>query len=531
MPSVGLRARITAWYVLLVAVTLTAFSTFIYVRLQGSLISQMDTVLEAASSQALSGLESEGGRLVLGEPGMDYIGEVASLSPGSLVLRDGTAFQVTDATRLAVPLAVGMEVEVEAALSGGRLVALRVDEADSDEVAQGQGPAAPEGPVADEFVFRVVGLDGSVWDGSDGLTSLPFPLPQGPGFVTVRSEDGAWRVHTLELVSSGARPTGWLQTARSLESVEATLGNVRAQLLWGIPLAIVLASLGGLFLADRGLRPIDRITRTAGAITANALSRRIGYRGPDDEVGRLARTFDAMLDRLERAFERERRFTADASHELRTPLTSLKGRIDVTLGRPRSPAEYEDTLRKLDEEVGRLVRLSDELLFLARLDQGRQSWQPEDVDLGHLLGAVVEQVRPLAESRGLALVEEVPGRPIVRGDPDHLIRLFLNLVDNACKHTPAGGRVTVRAEESSGEVRVSVSDTGPGIPPEHIPHLFQRFYRVDESRSRETGGAGLRLAIARELAQLHRGRLEVASQVGIGSTFTVTLPAADGTAI
>jgi heavy metal sensor kinase len=306
--------------------------------------------------------------------------------------------------------------------------------------------------------------------------------------------------------------------------VDDTVENLRTQILLGLPLILMLAGLGGYFLANRALRPIDRITRTAQAISASQLDQRIGYTGPQDEVGRLATTFDNMLDRLQKAFERERRFTADASHELRTPLTALKGRLGVTLSQPRTPAEYENALRDLEQEVDRLIRLSTDLLFLARLDQRRLPWQPQALDLSDLLSAVVEQMRPLAEDKGLVLTEEVPPALSILGDPDHLIRLFVNLLDNAIKYTPPGGQVVLRAGKERTGVWVAISDTGPGIPPEHLPHLFERFYRVEESRSRPSGGAGLGLAIAHEIARWHGGIIEAQSEPGHGATFTVHLP-------
>lgn len=439
--SWGLRTRITAWYVLLMAVTLITFSTLLYLRLRHDLVSQVDLHLADASSQAMLSLEPGDGRLVFGHQDIPYVGQVASVTPNSLVLGEGATFEITDETRLTVSPAIGMQVEVDAALVEGVLVALEVDQAEDKAggSAQGPGPIAPQGLGAGEQIFRVVDLEGTVWDGLGEHSTVPFTFPDRTGFVTVRSAGGeAWRLHNQQLVSAEAAPVGWLQSARSLESVYATLGSVRAQLFLGVPIAVALASVGGLFLADRGLRPIDRLTRTAQTMTDKLLHHRIGYRGPNDEVGRLATTFDAMLDRLEKAFERERRFTADASHELRTPLTALKGRLDVALSRPRSPVEYEDTLRRLDEEVGRLIRLSDELLFLARLEQSWPVRPPEVVDLSSLIEAVVDQMRPLAQSKQQTLLAEVPEGITVQGNPDYLMRLFLNLVDNAWKYTPPG---------------------------------------------------------------------------------------------
>ena len=288
---------------------------------------------------------------------------------------------------------------------------------------------------------------------------------------------------------------------------------------------LLLAGSGGLILADRALRPIDRITRTAQRIGAGDLAQRLGYRGPPDEIGRLAATFDKMLDRLQAAFVRERRFTADASHELRTPLTALKGRIEVTRSRPRSRTEYDTALNDMGKEVDRLIRLSTDLLFLARLDQGGSRRQPEALNLSHLLEAVIDQVQPLAETKNLSVVKQFPPTLSVRGHPDHLIRLLLNLLDNAIKYTPRGGQVTVQGTNQEKAAEVKISDTGPGIPLEHQPHLFEPFYRVETARSSSHGGSGLGLTIAYEIARADGGELSVQSQPDQGTTVTVHLPA------
>jgi heavy metal sensor kinase len=374
------------------------------------------------------------------------------------------------------------------------------------------------------LAIRIIAPDGTVWDSFDDYPAVPAWVPQASGYVSLTGEETRWRLYSQLVQAPDGRMIGWLQGAQSLASMEETLRNLRLQLVLGVPLLLFVAGWGGLFLADRALRPIDRIIRTAQTINSSDLSQRIAYQGPADEVGRLATTFDRMLDRLQDAFERERRFAADASHELRTPLTALKGRIGVTLSRRRTNAEYESTLQDLEHEVDRLIRLSTDLLFLVRLDQRRLPWQPARVEFSHLLQAIVEQVEPLAEKKGLTLTAEIPPDISIHGDADHLIRLFLNLLANAVRYTPPGGRVAVLAQDKEGCVRVSVSDTGPGISPEHLPHLFERFYRTEAARSRDDGGAGLGLAIAYEIARWHGGTLEVESAPGHGTTFTVQLP-------
>lgn len=373
------------------------------------------------------------------------------------------------------------------------------------------------------FAIRILGMEGTVAGGLGDYAGLPPTPPLRNGFATILKVGEPWRVYSQMIESPDSQAVGWLQSAQTLDPILETLENLRGQLLLGLPLVLITAGLGGLFLADRALRPIDRVTKTAEAIGGSDLSTRIHYDGPDDELGRLARTFDGMLDRLQAAFERERRFTADASHELRTPLTALKGRIGVTLSRPRQRAEYEGTLRDLEREVDRLIRLSQDLLFLARLDQGSFAFRPEKLDLRRLLIATVEQFQPIATTKSVDITMDIPEDLAVWGSPDHLIRLFLNLLDNAVHYTPEGGQIFVRAGGDSGESRIYVQDTGPGIPAKHLRHVFERFYRAQSGRSRDDGGAGLGLAIAYEIARSHGGRLEVESEMGKGTTFIVHL--------
>jgi signal transduction histidine kinase len=240
-------------------------------------------------------------------------------------------------------------------------------------------------------------------------------------------------------------------------------------------------------------------------------------------VGRLAKTIDKMLDRLEFAFEHERRFTADAAHELRTPLTVIKGRIGVTLSRIRTPEEYENTLQDLEKEADRLIRLTNGLLFLARLEL-RQIHAAflQPVDLTNLLETLIEQIQPLAASKQIDLKEKVTADLWIPGNPDYLTSLFLNLLDNALKYTPKGGKVILEAGQDQQQVKITIKDTGLGIEAKHLPCLFDRFYRVEEARSRQTGGLGL--AIAQEICRLHGGKLTVNSQINQGTTFSLFLP-------
>ncbi|MDD5093262.1 MAG: ATP-binding protein [Dehalococcoidia bacterium] len=318
---------------------------------------------------------------------------------------------------------------------------------------------------------------------------------------------------------------GSINVKVSLDELHEDLVEVRWTIIAAASTEIALVLGGLIFLLNiQVFRPLRRMGVKMRAISGGDLTQRIGHQGSENEIGELANTFDRMLDQLQASFEREKRFTTDAAHELRTPLAALKGQIEVALSRYRSQEEYRDTLQDLQEEVDRLTRLSGDLLLLARLGQGRLQPRFERVDLSDLLGAIADQMRPSADLKGINLTEKVPPDITMQGDADHLIRLFLNLLDNAIKYTPPGGRVVLEAEATLERIRISVSDTGPGIPEEHLPFLFDRFYRVETARSRDTGGAGLGLSIVYELARSHHGTIAVDSKPGQGTIFTVELP-------
>jgi heavy metal sensor kinase len=408
------------------------------------------------------------------------------------------------------------------------LVAQTIDLAGSVPVPRGE-VALPVRRDSEHFtrLYRADGTlsfdDNAIVGHAPGLVAEARKALRGAEAIgQVDTDQGPMRVGTFPIQRDG-QVVGALQVGLSLEDNEDTLGTLLKVLLALAPPTLLLASGGGLFLADRALAPIDRITRTARRISAENMSGRIGMRGPDDEVGRLARTFDAMLERLDAAFARQRQFTADASHELRTPLTAIIGQIDVTLEQPRDTESYRATLATVREQARRLARLSNDLLFLARADVPLDAVAFEPLDLSDLLPAIAAQVAPLAVARAQT-VALAPLPPLtVLGNEDQLIRLILNLLDNALCYTPPGGRIALDGGLDGANVTIRVSDSGPGIAPEHLPRLFDRFFRGDRSRGRAQGGSGLGLAIAQSIAQSHGGRIDVESTVGRGSAFTVVL--------
>ena len=290
-------------------------------------------------------------------------------------------------------------------------------------------------------------------------------------------------------------------------------------------LALVLAGLGLDYVIRQWGLPLAALSDTARKVNLGNLSRQRLFAPPDaPELAQLANTFNELLDRVEATHASQHRFVADASHELRTPLTILRGEIDVALRRPRSPDEYAEVLQSSREEIERLSRLAENLLTLARADAGEALVRRESVDVAEIAREVCRKLAPLSEQRKVPLACTAPVPAIVPGDPVALEQMIFNLAENALRYTTAGESAKVGVAVTKGEVVVEVADHGSGISAEHLPHLFDRFYRVDKARSHEFGGAGLGLSIVKTLAEAHGGRVEVRSAVGRGSTFTVRLP-------
>jgi heavy metal sensor kinase len=395
------------------------------------------------------------------------------------------------------------------------------------------GVEIPGDPFEGEHFARVFDAEGNLLldNSTSGLSS---PVNEEAVSQALAGDSSRRHVETsnedLRVLSAPIRAdddiVGVVEVAQSEEDVQDTLQLLVIFIAIAYPLTLVLATVGGVLLAGRALAPVDRLTRVAQSITAEDLSRRIDTSGPDDEIGRLARTFDGMIARLDESFQRQRQFTADASHELRTPLTAVKGQIEVALQREREPAEYRDVLRAVNGEVDRMARLVGSLLALARADAGQIPLERERVDIGAVIGDAVGQVRPAAAERGITLTAGEGPVVTLMADQDLLLQLALNLLDNALKYTPQGGSVDVDWSQEGGEAVLRVSDTGSGIPPEHASRVFDRFYRVDTARSREEGGVGLGLPICRWIAEAHGGSIDIESTVSQGSTFIVRLPLA-----
>ncbi len=327
------------------------------------------------------------------------------------------------------------------------------------------------------------------------------------------------RVYTVAIIEDQA-PTGAIQVGKNLTSIQRTLAQLLTSLLIGIPIIVVLAAIGGFSLATRTLKPIDQITHTAQHISIEDLSARLDLPDTNDELGRLAKTFDSMLARLEQAFQRERQFIADASHELRTPLTTMQTILSSTLTKNRSQVQYHQALSDLSQETDRMKNLTEGLLLLARHDNNTPLVH-EALDLSILLHEVVDSLQALAQDKDLDLVCVVYKEILIEGRGEDLTRLFTNLVGNAIKYTQHGSITITLVQHTTELVAINITDTGQGIPANHLPYIFDRFYQLDQSRA--SRGSGLGLAIALSIAQAHHGTIQVESEVGKGTTFTVQL--------
>ncbi len=480
----SIRFRLTLWFVVMLAVVLAIFSAFIYASQSRDL--RVD---------AVQGMQTKLSRL------QDYFQSQAwqdsTLSPA----------QVPDSNSR-LPLQVGDFVLVVSP---------------SGEVLQNWG-AKPEGSPQ---------LIGSLLSATNH--SRDINVYQQPITVTDENSRTSNSNYLFVVVPVLRHDSliGFLVLG-SPSPLQEQLRKLSISLLLGSLGMLVIAFIGGLWLADRAMRPVKSIASTARSISETDLNRRLNLRGRD-ELAQLGATFDNMISRLQVAFERQRRFVADASHELRTPLTIINLEVGRVLSGNRKTAEYQRALQVVDLESNRMTRLVNDLMTLARMDNGQTLLRHEELDLSDVAVEAYERMLPLAQRREISLdVGEMSELP-VGGDRQYLLQMTSNLIENAIKYTEPGGHVRLETEPASSNghpvALLRVSDTGPGIPPEHLPHLFERFYRVDPSRARDPQedsssptGTGLGLSIVAWIVESHGGQIDVRSEVGQGTVFEVTLP-------
>jgi heavy metal sensor kinase len=449
-PHWSIRARLTAWYSLVLLAGLTLFGAGIWLVISHSLRASLDEALAEDAKGVTTVLQSET------EP--DHLREELT--------------------------------EYALATPGGNLMEVRNSQ-DQQIVAS-----------------KTVSMEQS--DSASAYGVQVQPSGQYRTFTTnVSVNAGEYRV----------------MVATPMHATEATLSRVRMLLLWSTPVVLLLASLGGYWISRRALAPVDEITRAARVIGIQSLSQRLAVPASGDEIQRLSETWNGMLARLEAAVKRLSQFTADASHELRTPIALIRTTAELTLRRERSPETYREALRQVLLESERTTRLVEDLLLLARADAGLPSLPLERLELIPLVRDVCRQGQILAEARQLEISAEIPDEPVfVEANDPALRRMLLLLLDNAVKYTPSGGRITLSVDRGPAGAIVAVRDTGIGIPETALPHVFERFYRVDESRNRDAGGTGLGLSIAKWIAERHHASLEAESVVGQGSVFRVRFP-------
>jgi two-component system OmpR family sensor kinase len=347
-----------------------------------------------------------------------------------------------------------------------------------------------------------------------------------PGIDEFDTESDRLRFHN-SVLRAPDRHVYLLRVGASLGPLQATLRELKKTLELMIPAAVFVAALGGWFMARLALRPVGELRRAAHRISISNLDRRLPQSGTGDELDLLAATFNNVFERLQKSVEQMREFSVSISHELRTPLTALQGEAEITLMRASTVEDYRRVLTSQLEELGKLSRLVNQLLTLARAESGQLKLEAREMDLSEMVRSLAEQMEPIASYSGirLAVTGAEPGTWIA-ADPQWLERVVLNLLDNAIKFTHEGGSVEVAVTRANGEARLQVRDTGAGIPQQALPHIFERFYRADGSRSKEVAGVGLGLSLVRSIVQAHRGRVEVQSELNVGSTFTVVLPLA-----
>lgn len=398
--------------------------------------------------------------------------------------------------------------------------------------------------------IQVLDQSGKIGQKSDNLKNVQLPISlnalknASKGLITYETNrsigDTPLRIITFPVVDNN-HVSKIVQIASSLEEVEDALNTLLIILIITVPLSLMVAILGGQFLAHKALKPVDNITQTARMITSQNLNERIDPPKVKDEISRLIETFNEMISRLDQSFRQIKQFSSDASHELKTPLTILKGEVEVMLRKERTPQEYQQTLKSNLEEVNRMSQIVEDLLLLSKADIGEIRLNKEDINLTEILTEVVAQMDMLARSRRLHLFTSNHHQEIhIFGDALRMRELFINLIENGIKYTEEGGSIhitlqkeyppSVRNPSDWGEdergkfVKIIVSDTGIGIAKEDQERIFNRFFRVDKARSREQGGSGLGLSICKWIVEAHQGEIKVESELGKGSSFIVNLP-------
>jgi len=497
--------QMTLWYTVIFAVLLLIFGAIFFLAFEQSLYASFDTTLQVREQQIALGVSQENGVI--------SIQDVTGSLPGLPSQTGQASGQDTPGTSSASANSQ----------SGGP---------DQNTNVNGADTTGASAEVAFGALVRIVDTHGRTVYRSPGFAALTAPAASvaNPlhGSVwrgSVASRDGQQvRLYSAPLAENG-QTFGVIQVAAPLAPVTGALRSAAIAFAVLAPFVLLLGAVGGYWLAAQALRPARRLTSAARLIEAKDLRRRVPVPVAHDEMYELAITFNAMIARLDEAFARQRRFVADASHELRTPIAAIRTLTETTL-EDETPQldDYRTTLGAVNAEAERLGQLVADLLALARSDEGQLHLDQVPVRLDQITLDAVAVAEPLAEERGVAVTVHAANPVTIEGDEARLIQVVVNLLDNAIRYTPAGGKVEARVATHRSQALLVVRDTGRGIAADDLPHIFERFYRADPARSRADGGSGLGLAIVEWVVHAHGGTIHVESHPGRGSVFTVTLP-------
>ena len=382
--------------------------------------------------------------------------------------------------------------------------------------------------------YRIYDGSGNVGSRSKNISASQFPLSQGAYADALEGKNSyetftvggqqPIRVITMPILLEG-KLINLVQVGTSLEAVQETLRNLKIFLFTAVPSVLILAALFARFMARRALKPISRIIDTAREIgQGQELSKRIPVLKIKDELGQLALTFNEMMNRLENSFAQMRQFSSDASHELRTPLTVLKGQNELILSKQRKPEEYQEVISSNLEEINYMSKVLEDLFVLSKSDENQVNLDYKPVDLRALVEEVCKHAEILAEEKNIKIIIAFLEPIEIKGDEVRLRQMVWNVLQNGIKYTQQGGELKISLQNEGDFALLTIQDTGIGIPEEDLPLIFNRFYRVDKARTRDEGGSGLGLSICRQIAEAHKGKIEVESKLGVGARFKIRLP-------
>jgi two-component system OmpR family sensor kinase len=512
---VPLRVRLTVWYTVILSVALVAFSLFTYVTVSNSLHSNMDVMLTEVSrsvdvviSERIRQSKSETG--IQRDSSATNVGTAASQKPDSVPARPPKSKNVTTDT-----------------------TGIGIDNLSFEELSTlvSQGIFTRSGPSfvfmrAGNFFVQFADLKGNVYWRSENLRDYSLPtytdvsdgMDAGQVFLEARLNKQSLRV----LCMRGS--VSELSVGYSIQEVDEILRQLRNTFEIGFSIALVFAVVIGYLLARYSLQQVDIITNAAKRITAENLSKRLPLPVTNDEIARLTTTLNAMIARLDISFTQVRQFTSDVSHELRTPLAILMGELELALRNEMEPDDYHALVVSALEEVMRLSKMVSSLLEISRAETGQVRLQKALFDISKVVTNICDDMQILAEDKSITLETDIQPYVTIVADESRLHQMLINVIDNAIKYTPRNGSVKVSLSTRGSQTKIEISDTGVGISEEDQSFIFNRFYRVDQSRSNDVVGSGLGLSIVRWIVEAHQGTIKVKSELGEGSTFTIILP-------